>query len=103
MPTDLVNTWAARDPIAQYRERLVRDSVASGADLDDIDRMTKASADDESQLAAEAPAPDPGTVERGLFGGDDFVPATVEIVRRPFAPEPRAAADGRGHVPRRHP
>jgi TPP-dependent pyruvate/acetoin dehydrogenase alpha subunit len=85
VPPDLVATWAARDPIAQYRARLVRDGVASGADLDDIDRMTKASADEESQLAEKAPAPDPGTVERGLFGGDDFIPGTVEIVPSPFA------------------
>jgi TPP-dependent pyruvate/acetoin dehydrogenase alpha subunit len=85
VPPDLVNAWAARDPILLYRERLVRDGVAAGTDLDDIDRMTRACADEESQLAEQAPAPDPATVERGLFGGDDFIPATVEIVPSPFA------------------
>jgi TPP-dependent pyruvate/acetoin dehydrogenase alpha subunit len=85
VPADLVQTWTARDPIALYRDRLQRDGVATDRDLDDIDRMTKAHADEESQLAAAAPEPDPATVERGLFGGDPFIPTSVEIVRSPFA------------------
>jgi pyruvate dehydrogenase E1 component alpha subunit/2-oxoisovalerate dehydrogenase E1 component alpha subunit len=85
VPPELLSRWAARDPIALYRERLRGDGIASDADLDEIDRMTKAYADAEAQLAADAPEPDPATVERGLFGGDPFIPPRVEIVPSPFA------------------
>jgi pyruvate dehydrogenase E1 component alpha subunit/2-oxoisovalerate dehydrogenase E1 component alpha subunit len=85
VPADLVDSWTKRDPIALYRERLTRDGVAKGADLDEIDAMTKAYAEAESQLATEAPEPDPATVGRGLFGSDPFVPTTVELVQSPFA------------------
>jgi len=85
VPKDLVETWTARDPIALYRARLMRDGVAKEAELDDIDATTRDYAETESQLASEAPDPDPATVARGLFSGDDFVSSTVEIVRSPFA------------------
>jgi TPP-dependent pyruvate/acetoin dehydrogenase alpha subunit len=85
VPTDLVDKWTARDPIAQYRQRLSRDGVASAAELDEIDAMTKSYAETESQIAADAPDPDPATAARGVFSGDDFVPPAVEIVRSPFA------------------
>jgi TPP-dependent pyruvate/acetoin dehydrogenase alpha subunit len=90
VPADLVDTWTKRDPIALYRQRLMRDGVATDAELDAIDAMTKAYAEDESQLATQAPEPDPATAARGLFGDDPFVTASVEFVRSPFA-EPQAA------------
>ena len=85
VPADMVDAWTKRDPIALYRERLKRDGVVRDAELDEIAAMTKAYAESESQLATEAPEPDPSTVGRGLFGGDPFVPTSVEIVRSPFA------------------
>jgi len=85
VPADMVETWTKRDPIVLYRARLKRDGVAKDAELDEIDRITKAYAESESQLATEAPEPDAATVTRGLFGGDPFVPTSVEIVRSPFA------------------
>ena len=90
VPPDMVEAWTKRDPIAQYRTRLARERVATTAELDEIDAMTKAYAESESQLAAEAPDPEPATVERGLFGADPFMIPSVEIVRSPFA-EPQAA------------
>jgi TPP-dependent pyruvate/acetoin dehydrogenase alpha subunit len=85
VPPEMVDAWTKRDPIALYRERLKGDGVAKEAELDEIDAMTKAYAEAESQLATEAPDPDPATVGRGLFGTDPFMSAEVEIVRSPFA------------------
>jgi TPP-dependent pyruvate/acetoin dehydrogenase alpha subunit len=85
VPPEMVESWTKRDPIALYRERLKGDGVAKEAELDEIDAMTKAYAEAESQLATEAPDPDPATVGRGLFGTDPFMSAEVEIVRSPFA------------------
>jgi TPP-dependent pyruvate/acetoin dehydrogenase alpha subunit len=85
VPADLVDAWTKRDPIALYRARLKRDGIATDVELDGIDRMTKAYAEEESQLATAAPEPDPSTAARGLFAGDPFVPTSVEIVRSPFA------------------
>jgi TPP-dependent pyruvate/acetoin dehydrogenase alpha subunit len=85
VPADLVDAWTKRDPIALYRARLKRDGIATDVELDGIDRMTKAYAEEESQLATAAPEPDPSTAARGLFAGDPFVATSVEIVRSPFA------------------
>ena len=85
VPPEMVEAWTKRDPIALFRRRLERDGVAMSTELDEIDAMTKAYADAESELATEAPDPDPATVERGLFGDDPFMPTSVEIVRSPFA------------------
>jgi TPP-dependent pyruvate/acetoin dehydrogenase alpha subunit len=82
---ELVERWTARDPIAQYRGRLLREETATPAELDDIDAITKAYAESEAQIADEAPMPDPATVERGLWADDPFVPTEIELVRSPFA------------------
>ncbi len=85
VPADMVDAWTKRDPIALYRARLARDGIATAAEADEIDAMTKAYAEAESQLAAKAPEPDAATVERGLFGNDPFMPTSVELVLSPFA------------------
>ena len=84
VPTKLIEEWTARDPIARYRRHLVERGVAKEPELDDVDAMTKKYAAEEARLAEESPMPDPATVARGVYAGDDFAQPRVEFVKSPF-------------------
>ena len=91
VPKPMMDEWTAKDPIARYRSHLTERGVATAKELDDIDAMTKSYAADEARLAEESPMPDPATVARGVYAGDDFAAPRLEIVRSPFArPAPDA-------------
>jgi TPP-dependent pyruvate/acetoin dehydrogenase alpha subunit len=85
VPKALVEKWAARDPIARFRRLLSDSAVSSEKELDEIDAMTKSYAGEEAQLAEGSPMPDPATVTRGVYAGDDFATPRVELVKSPFA------------------
>jgi len=85
VPKDLLERWTARDPIALYRKQLVDTGVASAKELDEIDAMTKNYAAEEAQLAEESPMPDPASITRGVYAGDDYAVPRIEFVRSPFA------------------
>ena len=63
-------------------------SIDGGRDregLDEIDTMTKGYAAKEADLADESPMPDPATVARGVYAGDDYAEPRLELVKSPFA------------------
>lgn len=76
--------WTARDPIPRYRNHLIEQSIATEAELADLDRQTKAHAEAESQEALDMPMPDPTTAAAGVFAGPGTFPAHLELVRSPF-------------------
>jgi TPP-dependent pyruvate/acetoin dehydrogenase alpha subunit len=82
---ELVSAWTARDPLAQYRDRLLHEGSATTSEIEEIDGMTKRYAESEAEAADTAPMPDPATVERGLWADDPFVPNEIELVASPFA------------------
>jgi pyruvate dehydrogenase E1 component alpha subunit/2-oxoisovalerate dehydrogenase E1 component alpha subunit len=84
VPTKLLEEWKARDPLTRYRRQLVQRGTASDADLDEVDAMARKYAGDEARLAEESPMPDPATVARGVYAGDDFAEPRVEFVKSPF-------------------
>jgi TPP-dependent pyruvate/acetoin dehydrogenase alpha subunit len=91
VPKALVDAWAEKDPILRYRRHLVERAVATDEEVDDIDAMTKDFAAEEAAAAEDAPLPDPSTVTRGVYAGDDFAEPKLEFVKSPFAatePEP---------------
>jgi TPP-dependent pyruvate/acetoin dehydrogenase alpha subunit len=85
VPKAVIEEWAARDPIARYRRDLLERSIATEQDLDDVDEMSKTYVTEEARLAEESPVPDPATVTKGVYAGDDFAEPTIEFVRSPFA------------------
>ena len=85
VPKELVEAWTKRDPIAAFRAVLLERGAAAEKDLDEIDRMTRAYAAAEAELAEASPMPDPATVTRGVYAGDDFARPRLELVRSPFA------------------
>ena len=81
----MVEEWTAKDPIARFRRHLVDTSTATAKELDEIDAMTKNLAAEEARLAEDDPMPDPATVARGVYAGDDFAVPRLELVKSPFA------------------
>ena len=85
VPKAMIEEWQKKDPLMRFRATLVERDAAKEKDLDDIDRMTKSFAAEEADLAEAAPMPDPETVARGVYAGDDFASPTLEFVESPFA------------------
>jgi TPP-dependent pyruvate/acetoin dehydrogenase alpha subunit len=85
VPKALLESWAARDPIARYRQSLIDEGYASRQDLEDVDDMAKDLAAEEAGAAEDAAPPDPSTVARGVYAGDDFARPRLEFVASPFA------------------
>jgi TPP-dependent pyruvate/acetoin dehydrogenase alpha subunit len=85
VPRALLEEWAAKDPVVRFRHHLRESATATDRELDDIDAMTKSYTAEEARLAEESPMPDPSTVTRGVYAGDDFAVPKLEFVRSPFA------------------
>jgi TPP-dependent pyruvate/acetoin dehydrogenase alpha subunit len=85
VPKALLDTWRERDPLARYRGWLLVEGVASGTELDEIDGMSHGYAEEEAQLAETADMPDPATVSRGVWAGDELFAPRLEIVKSPFS------------------
>jgi TPP-dependent pyruvate/acetoin dehydrogenase alpha subunit len=85
VPKEILEAWTKKDPLDQYRRELIGRGAATEKDFDEIDVMTKRYAAEEAALAEEAPMPDPATVTRGVYAGDDFAEPRLELVRSPFA------------------
>jgi TPP-dependent pyruvate/acetoin dehydrogenase alpha subunit len=72
--------------LVRFQKVLIEDKkTATGKDFADIDRMTKEYAAKEADLAVEEPMPDPDSVARGVYAGDDYAVPKVELVTSPFA------------------
>ena len=100
VPKALVDAWADKDPVVRYRHHLVERAIANDEELDDIDAMSKDFAAEEAAAAEAAPMPDPATVTRGVYAGDDFADATLEFVKSPFAtPESDAEVETARQAP----
>jgi TPP-dependent pyruvate/acetoin dehydrogenase alpha subunit len=85
VPKEQLDEWTRKDPITRFRIVLIERKAASEKDLDDVDKMTKDYAAKEADIAVDEPMPDPGTVSRGVYAGDDFAVPKVELVKSPFA------------------
>ena len=48
-----------------------------------------------ADLAVDEPMPDPASVARGVYAGDDFAEPKVELVTSPFAQGKRQKVEGR--------
>jgi TPP-dependent pyruvate/acetoin dehydrogenase alpha subunit len=85
VPTALLEEWTAKDPIVRFRQVLREREAATDQEIDDIDKMARSYAASEADIAVDEPMPDPATVARGVYAGDDFATPKVELVKSPFA------------------
>ena len=85
VPKTMIEEWEQKDPLPRFRKVLLDRGAATEKDIDDIDTLTKDYAAMEADLAVKDPMPDPATVTRGVYAGDDFAEPKLEFVRSPFA------------------
>jgi TPP-dependent pyruvate/acetoin dehydrogenase alpha subunit len=70
VPAEQLAEWAARDPIALQRGRL----VALGVDVDTISASVTAEVDQATTEALAMPLPDPATATTGVFCDGEAIP-----------------------------
>ena len=86
VPKAVIDEWAAKDPLERFKKAVIEErKAASEQDFAEIDKMTKDYAAKEADLAVEEPMPDPASVARGVYAGDDYAVPRVELVTSPFA------------------
>jgi pyruvate dehydrogenase E1 component alpha subunit/2-oxoisovalerate dehydrogenase E1 component alpha subunit len=90
VPKALLDHWTAKDPLRQFRRVLNEREAASDRELDDIDKLAKDYAGREADAAVDEPMPDPASVARGVYAGDDYAVPRIEFVTSPFAATPPA-------------
>jgi TPP-dependent pyruvate/acetoin dehydrogenase alpha subunit len=73
VPKELVEKWAARDPIGAFENRLVVEHGFSEDEIDSIRADVEAAVEDGARLALEQPMPDPDTALDGVFA-DEWEP-----------------------------
>jgi 2-oxoisovalerate dehydrogenase E1 component len=62
-----IDSWKARCPIEQFRQRLLSSGAATQADFDRIEAETKALIDEAAEFANNSPWPDPATASHHVF------------------------------------
>jgi len=87
VPKEMLEAWGGKDPLLRYRQVLLDRGAANEAQILDVDKMAKSYAATEADIAVDEPMPDPSTVTRGVYAGDDFAVPRVELVKSPFAEE----------------
>ena len=85
VPKAMLDDWGRKDPLSRFRQVLLERGAAREKEIDDIDTLAKDYAATEADLAVKDPMPDPATVTRGVYAGDDFAEPRLELVRSPFA------------------
>jgi TPP-dependent pyruvate/acetoin dehydrogenase alpha subunit len=85
VPEALLEEWKLKDPLTRYTQVLLGRQIASETEIGDIDTMAKSYAAAEADIAVDEPMPDPLTVTRGVYAGDEFAVPKVELVKSPFA------------------
>jgi TPP-dependent pyruvate/acetoin dehydrogenase alpha subunit len=84
VPPDMLDEWVKKDPLPRFRRALTEKGKAKEKDFDDVDRLAKELVAREADLAAEEPGPEPQTVTRGVYAGDDFAVPRLEFMESPF-------------------
>ena len=64
---DEVEAWRKRDPVPNFRTRLIEQGVLGGADLDRLDAEERQAVQDALRFARESPYPEPDEAFRGMF------------------------------------
>ena len=85
VPKEIVEQWRGKDPIARFTKVLLERGAANEKRIAEIDKMSKSYAAEEADLAEQSPMPDPSTVARGVYAGDDVAQPKLEFVKSPFA------------------
>ena len=84
VPKELLEAWHGKDPVTSFVKVLLERGAAKEEQIADLDRQARSYAAQEADAAEESPMPDPATVARGVYAGDDYAQPTLEFVKSPF-------------------
>jgi TPP-dependent pyruvate/acetoin dehydrogenase alpha subunit len=84
VPRQMLDEWTTKDPLPRFRRTLIERGAAKDKQCDDIERLAKELAAKEADLAVDEPLPDPATLTRGVYAGDDFAVPALEFMESPF-------------------
>jgi TPP-dependent pyruvate/acetoin dehydrogenase alpha subunit len=84
VPKDVLAQWEKRDPIALFTKVLLDRANVNEKRIAEIDKMAKSYAAEEADAAEQSPMPDPSTITRGVYAGDDYAEPKLEFVKSPF-------------------
>jgi TPP-dependent pyruvate/acetoin dehydrogenase alpha subunit len=99
VPRETLEAWAKKDPIARFTMVLLERGAGNEKLIAEIDKRAKTYAAEEADLAEQSPMPDPASVTRGVYAGDDYAQPTLEFVKSPFAEVDLPAKAGSHGVP----
>ena len=85
VPREMLEEWTNKDPLPRFRQTLIEKGTAKEKQFDDLDRFAKELAAREADVAGEEPAPDPASVARGVYAGDEFAVPKLEFMESPLA------------------
>jgi TPP-dependent pyruvate/acetoin dehydrogenase alpha subunit len=85
VPKEILAQWEKRDPIALFTRVLLDRAGVNEKRIAEIDKMAKSCAAEEADAAEQSPMPDPASVTRGVYAGDDYAEPRLEFVKSPFA------------------
>jgi pyruvate dehydrogenase E1 component alpha subunit len=85
VPAKMLEEWQKKDPLARFTRVLIERGAAKPEQIAEIDKMARSYAADEADAAEQSPMPDPATVTRGVYAGDDYAEPALEFVRSPFS------------------
>lgn len=69
VPEDLLEQWAARDPLLLYETRLLTEGIAEQEELAEIGRRCEVEIEDAITYAETSPWPDPSSIHEGVYAG----------------------------------
>ena len=85
VPKAILEEWQGKDPLARFTKTLLERSAATTKQIEDVDRRAKSYAAEEADEAEKSPMPDPSSITRGVYAGDDYARPALELVKSPFA------------------
>jgi len=66
-PPEEIEAWKKRDPIGIFKEKLLNEGVASGSDIETIDRKIEAEMEEADRFATQSPLPNIDTLDQSLY------------------------------------
>ena len=81
VPKELVERWAARDPIATFESQLLRTGTLSQPELDGLNLGLERFLEQELEAAEASPFPDGPSALPGVYGDREVEEPTPPLVR----------------------
>ncbi len=83
VPSELFDEWAKRDPIDRLRGYLLRNDIATEAQLEETVSTIAQQIDEDTDFALASPFPRPELARGGVFADDGDIRGTVERLAPP--------------------